>query len=263
MESLAIITGADIRTFGGGERYALELTKRLKNNFTISYFSRREKVHRINDAQLGNMLSGKLHYFNAIRIPISGDWAPLTSSGIKMILNLRKFDTVYIMDHSLPTIALITFLLRMGRAKTRIILGIHSPLHLLLQEKNIVKKLLFPIYKRIYKFVIFSVPNIHVINSESYQLLKFEGYKKNLFFIPNFIYIKRSHKIKKNKNKFVVLFVGRLQEYEKGIDLLLRIIEKIINKNKEIIFDIVGSGEAKDRILRLSKRYRKNVMASL
>ena len=86
------------------------------------------------------------------------------------------------------------------------------------------------------------------------------GYKNKLFFIPNFIYEER--KINgKVSNKFIVLFVGRLDNIKhKGIDFLKNIIDKVLSTNKEIEFHIVGSGDGGENIVKgLVNNYPKNV----
>ena len=101
---------------------------------------------------------------------------------------------------------------------------------------------------------------IQVINSKDEKLIKKMGYKNKLFFIPNFIYEER--KINgKVSNKFIVLFVGRLDNIKhKGIDFLKNIIDKVLSTNKEIEFHIVGSGEGGENIINeLVNKYPKNI----
>lgn len=260
MRNLAIIAGGDLRSWGGGERYVVELSKRLTNNFKITVFSRKENKNlRISDDLLKKILPAKLIFFKEFYIPISIDWLPLSFSGLKMIRGLNKFDTVYIMDHSIFTIGLVLFYLKMKKSHTRIIFGMHSPPHLSIQNYTAFKKLLFPFYKYFYKKIIFKIPNIHVLNSDDYSLLKREKYHGKLFLIPNFIYIKRD-KIKINNKKFIILFVGRLSIYTKGLDLLSKISNQILAKNKKIKFHIIGSGDvtANHIITTLTQKYPKN-----
>ncbi len=101
---------------------------------------------------------------------------------------------------------------------------------------------------------------IQIINSKDEKLIKKIGYKNKLFFIPNFIYEERKTDIKIS-NKFIVLFVGRLDDIKhKGLDFLKIIIDKVLSKNKEIEFHIVGSGVSGENIVKeLVNNYPKNV----
>lgn len=266
MKNLAIIAGADIKAWGGGERYVAELSKSLETTFKITIFSRKENKNlRINDKTIKKILPlVTLTYFKELYVPVSMDWIPLTFSGIRMIKSLTKFDTVYIMDHSIFTIGLISFYLKLKKSKIKIIFGMHSPPHLFLQEDTLIKRILFKVYNPIYKKVIFNLPNIHVLNTDTYRLLKQEHYSGNLFLIPNFIYTKKQkHKneIKVNKRKFIILFAGRLSIYAKGLDFLSQIIEKVLIKNDEIEWHIVGSGkEGNEIITKLVEKYPRNLI---
>ncbi len=265
MEKIAIICGADIREWGGGERYVVELSKRLATDFKITIFSRKENKNlRVNEKIIKKICPATLVFFKELYIPVSMDWIPLTFSGIKMIKSLNKFGTVYIMDHSIFTIGLILFYLKFKKSKTKVIFGMHSPPHLFLQENTFMKKILFVMYKPIYKKIIFKIPNIHVLNIDNYKILKQEHYIGNIFFIPNFIYIKyekTKNKTETNKRKFIVLFAGRLSTYTKGIDLLSQIIEKTLIKNKKIEWHIAGSGsDGKTLLTKLVKKYPKNLI---
>jgi hypothetical protein len=77
-KKLAIFTGSDIRTFGGGERYVVELVKRLKNHFDITVYSFTDKNNlRVNDRKIRRMLNGvALKYYRAIIMPKSLDRIP-------------------------------------------------------------------------------------------------------------------------------------------------------------------------------------------
>ena len=98
-------------------------------------------------------------------------------------------------------------------------------------------------------------------NTFDLRRLKELGYKGKIYYIPNFLYYDINQiKIKQNKKEFIVLFGGRLSVYHKGIDILIKIIEETIKKNKNIKFRIFGSGEdGQELIEKLSKKYPSNV----
>ena len=106
MKNLAILTGSDIRAYGGGEKYIIELVKRLKNFDTTVYsFVDKDNI-RVNDKKVKKSLKAKLVYYNAITIPISKERLPLTLSGLSMLNQLCRYDTLYITDPSSPVILL-------------------------------------------------------------------------------------------------------------------------------------------------------------
>ena len=88
MKSLAILTGSDIRAYGGGEKYVIELAKRLKDfDITVYSFVNKDNV-RVNDKKIKKMLKAKLIYYGALTVPISKERLPLTLSGLSVLKQL-------------------------------------------------------------------------------------------------------------------------------------------------------------------------------
>ena len=266
MKHLAILSGSDIRTYGGGEKYVIELVKRLKKfDKTVYSFVDKDNI-RFNNKEIKNMLKAKLIYYNTLKIPlILKRSVPLTLSGLHMLNQVCKCDTVYIMYPSAPIILMILLYTKLKKSKAKIIFGVHNPdfINMLAgnnQENIPIKNIIKQFHALIYKKTFFKVPNIHVLNDSDQKMLKKYGYKGNIYKIPNFLYYKKSNiKVRYNKSKFIVLFGGRLAIYQKGIDLLINIIKKVTDKNKNIEFQIFGSGEdGQELIENLSKGY-KNV----
>ena len=263
MNSLAIFTGSDIRAYGGGEKYIIELVKRLKYFDITVYSSVNKNIIRVNDTKIKKMLKAELMYYNVLTIPISKERLPLTLSGLSVLKQLYKYNTIYIIDPSAPTIFMILLYMKFKKLKTKIIFGVHDPgfLRIVPQENTFIKMLLLKLYSPIYKAILFKVPNIHVLNNSDQKMLKKYGYKGSIYKIPNFLYYKKSDiKIRDNKSRFIVLFGGRLAIYHKGIDLLREIINKALDRNKNIEFRIFGSGEdGQELVENLAKRYPENV----
>ena len=258
---LAIFTGSDLRNFGGGEKYIIELCKRLKD-FDITVFSYEdEKSARLSKSEIKTLLKTKLEFFRSFTIPILKERVPFSFSGLKVLSKLNTFDSIYITDPSIPTIFMILMFLKLKKAKTKLIFGAHDPgfLRAKPQKNNIFRKILLRMYKPIQYAVLFKIPNIHVLNSFDLKLLKKLGYNGNIYYIPNFLYYKKNNKIKSNKKDFVVLFGGRLSIYHKGLDFLIKIIDKTIKRNKNIKFHIFGSGEDGQKLIEeLSNKYPNN-----
>jgi glycosyltransferase involved in cell wall biosynthesis len=252
-----------MRSYGGGEKYLIELSRRLKN-FDITIFSYLDtKNAHIGIEKVKKMSKAKIKFFKSFSLPILKERLPLTISGISLLLELDKYDSIYITDPSMPTIFMILLFLKLRRAKAKVIFGVHDPgfLRDMPQKNNLLRRFLLKFYKPIYKLVLFKIPNIHVLNEEDEKKLRVEGYNGKIYFIPNFLYYnKPSIKIYENKERFVVLFGGRLAIYHKGIDLLVNIIENVLSRNRNIEFHIFGSGEDGQEIINnLAKEYPKNV----
>ncbi len=263
MKRLAILTGFEIRSYGGGEKYIIEVIKRLKDFDTTVYSFVDKSEIRINDKEIKKMLKAKLIYFNTVTIPILNERLPFTLSGLSMLSQLCKYDTIYTIDSSSPTIFMILLYIKLKKLKTKIIFGVHDPgfLRITPHENTFFKRLLLKYYTPIYKAIFFKVPNIHVLNNSDQKMLENYGYKGNIYKIPNFLYYKKSNiKIRDNKNEFIVLFGGRLATYHKGIDFLIEIINKVLYKNKNIKFNIFGSGkDGQELVENLAKEYPENV----
>ncbi len=252
---LAIIAGSDMRSFGGGEKYIIELVKRLRGFDITVYSCRDDNTVRISNEEINKMLQSKLIYFKAIHF--IKDNIPLTKSGLRMLKDLANYDTIYVTDSS--PFMLLPVLLFKGRA--RLIFGVHNPevFRTKPHSNKLIKRLLFKIYRFITMQIILHIPNIHVLNIADRNALEAQGYKGNLYLIPNFIYYNQADIQIKIPPKFIVLFGGRLEINQKGIDLLAEIIEKTLSKNKNIEFHIFGSGEGKKFIEPLISKYPKNV----
>lgn len=259
---LAIFTGGDIRTYGGGEKYVIELVKRLKN-FDITVISHTQDIDlRLTSLEVKKMLNARLLFYKAFTLPILNERSPFTKSGLKILSDINKFDSIYIIDISLPLVIAILIMLKLKRARTKIILGLHGPGFLQYPIINsILKKFLLKSYMSLYKYIVFKVPNIHALNLDSAKMLKSRGYKGHVYNIPNFLYSEKIYKMEtKSSKKFVVLFVGRLSIYHKGLDLLKEVIIKTLSKNNKIIFHIIGSGEeGKELISKIQNQFYKNV----
>ena len=260
---LAIFTGSDLRSFGGGEKYIVELCKRLKA-FDITVFSYEDdKSARLSKSEIKALLKAEIKFFRSFTIPILKERIPFSFSGLKILSNLDAFDSIYVTDPSVPTIFMMLMYLKMKRTRTKMIFGIHDPgfLRIRPQKSNLSRRMLLYLYRPIQKAILFKIPNMHVINTFDLRLLKELGYKGKIYYIPNFLYYNVNYiRVKQNKKEFMVLFGGRLSVYHKGIDLLIKVIQEVIKANKNIRFHIFGSGEEGQELVEaLSDKYPSNV----
>ena len=114
-KKLAIVIGSDIRSYGGGEKYIIELCKRLRNYDITIYLPKKDKDLRLNENEIRNIVKAKLKYFKAFSFPISQDNIPFTLSGLLALSNLSKYDVIYIADPSIFILFIIPLILRLKK----------------------------------------------------------------------------------------------------------------------------------------------------
>jgi len=114
---------------------------------------------------------------------------------------------------------------------------------------NLLKNKMLKYQNRIY---------IHVLNSAQKKFYERLGFK-NVYIVPNFINSKE-YLYPENINEFIVTFISRIGE-QKGTDILIEVIKKVLDKNKDIKFYIAGFGDKKyEEILKsLENKYPENV----
>lgn len=261
-KKIAIFTGSDIRNYGGGEKYTIDMSNKLSpSRFDVTIFSYRvNKRHRLDDAAVHKLTKSKVIFYNTLSLPIAVERLPLTYSAFKAFYSIKDYDTVYNFDPSLLTNLKLTILGKIFG--TKIIFGDHEP-NLLRNaplEDTPLKKFLFPFFKPVRNLVIMNIPNIHAISRRDEKDLKSAGYRGRIYYIPNFITTKPDTAVKKTAKDFVALFVGRLSIGQKGLDLFKEIIEDTIRKNPKIKFHIVGSGDDGEPLVRaIAQKHPNNV----
>lgn len=223
--SCLLVKGDIIESKTGTVRWAVEVQKSLPN-VSLFYFGITKPISQ-NQYLIKTTKIGKIY----VILP--------TFSNLKNIIILFKCKTIYFVDiPSMPFFLPLYFTLKLLRRK--IIFGLHG----FIQRDNSLKG---KIFRNIAKHEI-----VHVLNAYDKNLMERNGCKK-VFLIPNFIYSNSSSIIP--YDKFVVLFVGRLDINQKGIDLLAQIVSKI---KTDVEFHIIGDGEGKKIIEELVKS-QKNV----
>jgi len=259
---LAIFTGSDLRNFGGAEKDAILMANMLCNDFDITLFTPTDKSNlRVNKEYVENLIDKKIEilYYPAIKIFFGTDIIPKGFKGIKDILLIRKFDFVYAYTPSVILDLILIFICKVYNVK--FIFGIHTPDYF--KEKSTInspiRNLLLRPYKMLKFYFVRQTKIIRIQNLADFKRLKQIGYKGKIYNIPPFINLPKKIRLHKAK-RFIVLSVSRLSIKHKGIDLLCDVIEKTINKNNEILFYIVGSGDDGEPLVRdLENKYPKNV----
>lgn len=119
------------------------------------------------------------------------------------------------------------------------------------QKTNILK--LF--YKFFFeKFIINQASAIHALSKKEVKFLGSQNKNNKVFFIPNGI--KKSAFTKKkylNNNLLKICYCGRLAIYHKGLDLLLKSIQKIKERKREVYLEIIGDGNEMFKLKKMVK----------
>lgn len=256
-----------LETFGGGERWTLEVATELKSILDVSILNpiAKTSIVRLTKNQINreyNLSKIKIEDMTCTGInSVAFGTEPFilmfpTMQGVfKMRESIQNADVVYQLSFN-PIILFYSILFSKIYNK-KFILGIHNPTFAKLFDTDIgtVQKML----NYIYRTLIANVRYFHVINKVDEKLIK-NNYKNAMIYnIPNFVKPVDKNFIV-NKKDFIVLFVGRLEKNQKGIDLFYKSMKKIMKNNKDIIFHIVGSvGNGEYLIKKIVKNYPKQV----
>lgn len=259
-----IFTGSDLRSFGGGEKDILGWVDKV-NGIEITIYSLIDDRNiRLSYDEIRRMLSPRTNivYYSAYRASFLRDLIPLTSTGLKALWSLRKFDVIYSMHQGLIINSIILVICKIFGVKY--VLGIHSPIFF--DEEPILdtmpRRILTKIFSAYRKFLIRRVGFVRIQNKSDEKNLMRSGYTGLVYNIPPHVYDDGvfDQTISNNRSEFIALFVGRLSIKHKGIDLLEEIVDKVVKNNEAIYFHIVGSGyEGKPLIEKLATKYQKNL----
>lgn len=258
---VGIFTGSNLLSFGGGERYAIELSNELiKNGKDTIIFTQDNNLNvtiTLSDAR--KMCHAKIIQFRTL-FPKLFPTIPLFTR--KAFIELNRVDTIYNIDESL---FLNIFLMIYSKIKgKKYIYGMHIPQSFLFGNKSAqtkFKKMIWHLYKiPMLAFFRQFVSNIHIINSEQKKQLQSIKFPGNIYLIPNFVFINKEN-IEFNSSEFIILFTAVLSIEMKGADLLSEIIEKTIENEKNIKFYITGRPDNGVKLItKLVEKYPDNVI---
>ncbi len=256
-----------LETFGGGERWTLEVATELKKIFNVSILNpisknaiiRRDKENISREYDLDKIEIADIQCAGVKSVAFGTEqfifMMPYPKDVLKMQKKIKEADTVYLLSFN-PMILFYSILF-CKRYKKRLILGIHNPTFFKLFDKDVgagQKMLNF-----IYKMLIGNIKYFHVINGRDERLIKAHYKKATVYSIPNFVK-SPNKKLAVNKKEFIVLFVGRLDKNQKGIDLLYKTIESVLEATDNVVFHIVGSGgDGEYLITGLARKYPRHV----
>ncbi len=220
---IALFAGSPINNVGGGEKDALAVAKLLSNVVIFSPENREKKY--IYDGV--NIIAFKSHSIRLLKDQISFS---------KLRLN-NEFEVVYVMSQGFLLNRKI--LKKCLKLRIKYIQGIHSPSALALKpNENLKWKIFLHFFYRIFRdSFLKKIPNFRVQNDDDFSRLIELNPKSKIFQFPPYVFDPPVRT--KYNNTFTVLWVGRLQRKQKGLDILRYIL---INANNEIEFHVVGDG---------------------
>lgn len=260
-----------LASFGGGERWVCEAASRLKTHLDINIInpvSDRDSV-RMDESKLGKAYKLGKAMITDIRclgisskMPGIGSFTMLIPSFSALATlsdAIRKSDVIY--EISFNPLLLFWALFFSKMHGKRFILGMHNPDFLVGQsDRDRASAFGADLNRFIQKTILAFVDEVHVQTETQGKALAANGYNKAFYYIPHFLYLKADFKRSDRRRKFVALFAGRQEVYQKGLDLLKEIVRKTLSRNNKIQFHIVGSGEDGESIgMKLAMAYPRNV----
>jgi len=170
--------------------------------------------------------------------------------------NLNNFDICYI--HGLWSYPQLVVAYYARKFKIPYIVTVHGMLTpWALNDKRIKKKIYLTLFE---KHNLYQAAAIHALtNTEKQYILEIVGKKKDVFVIPNGLWLEPSDCLKyfKSKKNNTILFLGRLHKV-KGLDMLIPAFANLSNDYPEWKLVVAGPDEGgyKKTLVELSKKYK-------
>lgn len=185
----------------------------------------------------------KLHFHNLLAKLFILDFSSL----LKLYREFKKSDIIYFNCTFIGN-DLLVLILSIFTSK-KVVFGFHAPFFF----ENKIHNFYF---KFIISLVLRFIYGIHVLNAHNEMTLK--KYNSRIYRIPAFLLSSGYPKINVAKFKGEYLFAGRF-DFQKGLDLLIPALEKVIKKNRKLHFVFYGSGPEQNILDKLIKKYPQNI----
>jgi glycosyltransferase involved in cell wall biosynthesis len=240
---------------GGGERFIVEVSKRLRlRNHIVGVlyvdWAPHEPVATQNSHELLRY-GVKMYKCNYLKLPRG---FPLVDPSCTLYLS-KQFDLIY-MSACPPNELVMYSLKKLGALSKPVIAVFHAMIE---PHKDMLHKLYLTPFITAYK----EFNKLHVLNR--YTLNFFVRHyginERKVVFIPNGVdtaFYRLITKYFEQNNKFVVLFVSRLT-MEKGIDILYEVVSRFNERYSElrstVIFKVAGTGPLLHYIEKLVNKY--------
>ena len=221
------ISGDDIRNMGGGEKTLLRLCDTL--SMDILSINRPMGEIKHSDVQYPCHV---MHIYT-ISMSMIGLNIPL---GLFTVRNFRmaKEHSCLISFHS--NIFSILFSILVNRLEKKpLVLFLHDPTVFDISGR---KK---GMYRKIQMILVRLIPDIHVELPEQANFLRDIGFRGRIHQFPLYISMNVGANELRAGEKFIILFIGRLDMKQKGIDLLAAIIRSVVSAGIDVEFHIIGS----------------------
>jgi glycosyltransferase involved in cell wall biosynthesis len=259
-----LIVENTLETFGGGERWAMETTTMLDGIMDITILNpvSPNDVKRVTIAELRRKYKGNYAIIDvpcASRQVRKGNFLMMfpTLTGLSRLKNaIRDADVVY--ELSMNPFILANAILFSKLYRKRLILDMGNPL--LLREDRLKELRQSTLSRLLQRLLLLMVGELHVQTESQMRMVRKYGYSGKTYYIPHYAYLKPGKPASRPKgSRFRVLFVGRLDIWQKGVDLLCNVINSALQEDQELMFDLVGSGEGKNKLHDLAMRHKENV----
>lgn len=167
--------------------------------------------------------------------------------------NLDKFDLVYFAKFYPPLWDDLSILSH--RTKTPVIYSFHSPSIIFhpYRMKNYVVNAI-SLTKLLFMRVSGNIAAFHTLNTSEYNMLKSFGFR--CYYIPLGVDTRLFCQGLKS-NRFTVVFVG--PKYVKGVDMLIRLVPRVLRNAPDIKFVLTGRGFLKKYYISLKSVFKKNI----
>ncbi|MGC8622221.1 MAG: glycosyltransferase family 4 protein [Caldisphaera sp.] len=240
---LSIFLPLSLRFYGGGEVIAINISKGLRKYGLDTIIYENESFNgpfRVDDdflAQQGIVYKKikyeKLNKLELLFLQQYPFWKTLDNSPVNLIFIYRPPSFGQIKELNKSKSKKIFLLHGIGLEKLRftnpviIAYQLYMRFQLLFIKKNFLR----------------GGNYIQVLNSFQREILLRYGYPQHrIFLIGNGINT-NNYYVARNDSQFIVLFVGRLENTQKGIKRLIKVVKYVKKKIPEITFTIIGSGK--------------------
>jgi glycosyltransferase involved in cell wall biosynthesis len=221
------ISGDDIRNMGGGEKTLL----RLCDTINMDILSINKPGGNDGVARIKSQCS--IMYVRTLRMSALGLYVPVGLFSLNRLRDARAYSCL-ISFHSNIFSMLFTIIINRLEKKP-LVHFLHDP------TVFATGKTKFRVYRKIQLSLIKYIPDIHVELPQQVAFLKDIGFSGRIHQFPFYFPVELDEKLLKPKENFIVLFTGRIEIKQKGIDLLTTIIRNVILSGIIVEFHIIGS----------------------
>lgn len=245
---------------GAGNVYSFEMVKNLLENNVQIYCILSSYIENKNDWD--NLLLKNPNTLSIDYIKTFNNFLRLIITLLLGFIKFRKVrkkierftpDCIYI-----PMISVLTcFLVR--KSKFPVVTTIHDINTHLGEENQIIKYLFDKTIESSNKFIVLSKRFIESVAQ------KYKVSKSDIYFIPhaNFsFYVPNGYKPNFSKLNYKILFFGRIHKY-KGLEVLLKAMEIVSSKRKDIKLVIAGNGVISNSEKILLDKLNNNIEANI